>query len=617
MAGYLCKDMAMRRVFPALMLLTLGCHPLWAMLALHAEVDRSQIGIGEKLTYTVTQEGGSGGNIDPPSFEGFDVVMGPSTSTSIQMVNGQVSQSKSYTYILRARRPGTVTIEPARIKNRGQIYSSEALTIEVTGSSSAPPAANRSPAPDRSNARPSTSQPEVFLSVVVDQDTVYRQEMITVSYRLYLRVNVVGYDLVQVPQATGFWSEEFDTPKRPQLQDVDIRGVAYKMAEIRKVGLFATRTGVLDLDPLVADVTLERSASRRGRSSDPFWDVFSDPFFSAPARETQTLRTDPIRITVRDLPAAGQPADFHGDVGQFDLRVSYDKQQIAQHDALTIKLIISGQGYLKSVDAPRLNLPQGFEQFDPTVDERVTTAGGRMQGSKTFTYVVIPRRAGQFELTPVTFSFFNPKAQAYHTERAGGWSLDVTPSTEPALAGSGSSPSEVTLLGSDIRFIRSQTAPLQTAETPLYASVWFYFALALSPLLYLTGLGVETVVVRRTSDRERVRLRRAPEGLRRSLTQGAKLLKQGDLKGAVDGSGKALSELVGAVIREPAAGLTGDIIRRKLVDRGVEEDLIYESITLLSISDSIRYSGASLTPDAAEKLLDRFKSAGEKLERVG
>ena len=195
--------------------------------------------------------------------------------------------------------------------------------------------------------------------------------------------------------------------------------------------------------------------------------------------------------------------------------------------------------------------------------------------------------------------------------------MDVTPSTEPALAGSGSSPSEVTLLGSDIRFIRSQTAPLQTAETPLYASVWFYFALALSPLLYLTGLGVETVVVRRTSDRERVRLRRAPEGLRRSLTQGAKLLKQGDLKGAVDGSGKALSELVGAVIREPAAGLTGDIIRRKLVDRGVEEDLIYESITLLSISDSIRYSGASLTPDAAEKLLDRFKSAGEKLERVG
>ncbi|HPF93411.1 MAG TPA: BatD family protein, partial [Tenuifilaceae bacterium] len=56
-------------------------------------------------------------SFDPPTLENFYVLAGPSTSSSssIQIVNGQMTQTYeySYTYIVEATTEGKYTIDPA------------------------------------------------------------------------------------------------------------------------------------------------------------------------------------------------------------------------------------------------------------------------------------------------------------------------------------------------------------------------------------------------------------------------------------------------------------------------------------------------------------------------
>ena len=96
-----------------------------------------QVGNGEQfqVTYTLNT---SGSNLSSPGFPDFDLLGGPSQSTSMSIVNGAMSQSVSFTYYLRAKKEGTFTIKPAKIKVNGVDIESNTLTITVTGLSQSP-----------------------------------------------------------------------------------------------------------------------------------------------------------------------------------------------------------------------------------------------------------------------------------------------------------------------------------------------------------------------------------------------------------------------------------------------------------------------------------------------
>ena len=95
----------------------------------------SIVEVGERfrVQYTINSQDVS--NFSYPKFEGFDVMYGPSTSqqSSFQYVNGQMSQSSSFTYTftLMATKVGTYTIPAATINVGGQPYKSQSLKIQV------------------------------------------------------------------------------------------------------------------------------------------------------------------------------------------------------------------------------------------------------------------------------------------------------------------------------------------------------------------------------------------------------------------------------------------------------------------------------------------------------
>lgn len=71
------------------------------------------------------------GNFRAPDFSGFQVVSGPNTSSSFSMINGVVSQKKSYSYILVPQRDGMLTLGSAVVENDGEQIATDPIDIFV------------------------------------------------------------------------------------------------------------------------------------------------------------------------------------------------------------------------------------------------------------------------------------------------------------------------------------------------------------------------------------------------------------------------------------------------------------------------------------------------------
>jgi len=587
-----------------------------ADVKIEASVDRTEVSVGGRFTYSLTITGSTDfDKVKLPKFTGFDVVSGPSSSTQIELVNGKMSRSGTHSYVLRAKKLGDRVIIPAIYKvSKRKSISSNSVNVKVTSAQQSPRSSKSRSNPSGSKKR-SRSMPEVFIEAKIDQDSVYKFEMITVTYDLYFKVNVSNYSFPKIPNATGFWQEEFRLPSRPTIRDEIVRGVAYKVATIRKIGLFPTRSGTLTLAPLTAEITVD--LPRKSRSRNRGFSVFDDSLFGRTRSEQRSVSTDKTELTVLGLPKKDKPVDFKGDVGKFNLKVNYDKRELAQHDALNIEITINGSGYVHSVHAPTLSMPPGFEIFDPTVEESISMSGKQMRGKKVFTYLIIPRRAGTFKLRPIRFSYFNPETGTYRKLKSGGRTIEITPAeNNQFLTGGGMAPEEVTLLGSDIRYIKELTTPLTPKSSKAYASPWFFTMMALSPILFLLGLGTENIIQNHFSDPVVVRLKKASVSMRTTVKNCEKQIENNDINESVSELSQNLSELVGATISEPAAGLTRHSVEAGLREVNMEAKQIERVTSLLEEADKIRFSGAKLDNNQAIKLLEEFKISATDLDNL-
>ena len=94
------------------------------------EVSTDFILLGNYFEVRFTIENGAG-DFEPPSFEGFELVSGPNTSSSFSMIHGQVTQRASYTYIIRPVREGTLYIDPAAFTSGETVMETDPILIQV------------------------------------------------------------------------------------------------------------------------------------------------------------------------------------------------------------------------------------------------------------------------------------------------------------------------------------------------------------------------------------------------------------------------------------------------------------------------------------------------------
>lgn len=95
------------------------------------EVSTDSILLGNTVQVKFTLENASGDNFQAPVFEGFHVVSGPNFSSSVSIVNGEVSQTAAYTFFIEPNDIGNYYIQAASIQVGKDVLETKPLQVIV------------------------------------------------------------------------------------------------------------------------------------------------------------------------------------------------------------------------------------------------------------------------------------------------------------------------------------------------------------------------------------------------------------------------------------------------------------------------------------------------------
>ena len=425
-----------------------------------ASTDAKTVLVNSNIEVTFTLINGQGRSFTPPKFHNFDLLAGPSTMTSYENFNGQATRKISYTYVIRPKKKGNLTLNPATIVVKNKTLRSNPLTIEVVGSAK------------QLNTKVLTKDEAFFFRAEPStQEAVIGQE-ITLDFKLYVEESLtrVRQRMTYEPAYTGCFSQAVNWYKA--FQEV-VDGRQYRSWIIRRVVLYPQQTGTITIDP--AQMSLDYSTGKP-----------SFGFFGAET-ERVILRTEPVDIQVAPVPDPN-PDDFIGLVGEYEISASIDKRQMTTDDAMTFRLNITGTGDMKRLQLPDLNLPlDTFEVYPPKITrEFVSDKGGSLHHVREIEYLVLPKTTGNYPLQ-TSFSYFSQDSSKFLTVSTNPVALNIRPGTNTRKKPDLSQTDPVQEADRDIRFIHTSTR-LKKAGSYLPGKPLFWAIAGLPFLLFIGGL---------------------------------------------------------------------------------------------------------------------------------
>jgi hypothetical protein len=391
-----------------------------------SEVDARRIGAEDTVELTVTLEGQArlASEITVPPLTNLRVASGPSVSTQISFVNGAMTQSRAYSWILQPLAVGPARVGALTVRLQDGERTAPAIPIEVVPGSARPargsargrvidPWARMFGGDPLAGARQAAMEPAKMVAVVeASRDRVYVGEPIVVTYILYTQTSVSDLQFVQAPEYPGFWSEELPKPDAPPGgEPAELGGERYRRFPFLRRLLFPTRAGTLDIP-----ATTLRMAVPGG--------MFEPPV--AVQRSTK-----PITVVAQAVP---EEPGWSGAVGQFALGAELDRSAVRLGEAATLRVTVSGRGNLKWVErAPAVSV-SGARAYPPQVKDAIRADVAGLEGSRTWDYVIVPETAGTLQVPAVEFTWFDPAAGRMTRASSTPLTLEVSPGAPSGAA---------------------------------------------------------------------------------------------------------------------------------------------------------------------------------------
>jgi BatD DUF11 like domain len=558
--------------------------------------------VGEQFVVTFSVNA-KPSNFQAPDMKDFYVLSGPnqSTSSSFQFINGKTSQSMTvtFTYYLQATKTGTFIIPPAVVTVDKKDYTSNSLSIEVVGSQNQP---KTEPKEENPSAQIQVPDEELFVRVVTDKTSVYQGEHIIATLKIYTRLSISGFGSSEMPDFAGFWTKDIETPTQINLQRENVGGVIYNTGVIRKVILFPQKTGDITISPFKLETYVRQQIS----TSKSIFDDFFGPSYQDVAK---MLSSKQVVINVKPLPE-NKPAGFSGAVGNLNIESEIDKTQVATNDAVTIKIKVKGNGNLNLIEAPKIDFPPDFDNFDPKVTSNITNSAGGQTGSKTFEYLIIPRHAGNYRIPPVVFSYFDLNRKQYQTLTTGEYKISVAKGKEEESVAvmSGLSKEELKILGSDILFIKSGPFKIYPAGKIMFGTLPFFGLYAGSFIIFLALVFIRRAHIKKIQNEELVRNRKANKVAKERLRQASTHLKQNQMEAFYESILKALWGYLSDKLNIPLSELSRETVGKALSVHISESALVDDLINLIDVCEMARFS-----PSADIQAMDKVYADSVRL----
>ena len=557
------------------------------------KLSKSKLGLNERLRVDFMMNK-DGDNFDPPNFNGFRVLMGPSQSISSSWVNGVRSYSKTYSYTLAPTAKGTFRINQATIVIDGKIYKSLAENIVVTAAVDKP--SDQMTADD-------VADENLHLVAEVSKTNPYLNEAITVVYKLYVSpsISVSNYQPLDNPTYNNFWSQDIKV-KSLNAQNGTYKGKPYRYVILKRVVLYPQKSGKLEIEPLSLDVTVDVPTNKR--------DFFGGRVY---AQTNKTVSAGNRTINVKELPLKNQPPSFNGAVGEFDFVVKTSKNSLNASESLQATVEVSGKGNLKLFKLPELDLPSSLEVYEPEFTEAVRTNLAGMQGKVSNSYTVVPAFRGKYPLPSIPFSFFNPKTGTYTTLNSEEIVINVLEgpnnSANTGLTSNSTNKQTVIAANNQFNFIKLDANLSAINESYFFKSNLFYLLL-LAPLVFIP------IAILFRKKREEIasdvvgnKVRKANRLARKYLSKAKKEL--GNKESFYVALEKALHNYLKAKLKIETSEFSKDKISELLRKKSIEDHTVNGFLDVLKNCEAARYS-----PFSNVQMQQDYEKAGEIISLI-
>ncbi len=568
-----------------------------------------------RLSFVLNEEGK---DLRLPDLSDFEVLFGPSTSTSFSQrtVNGKTTSERSisYTYILMAKDIGTFTIPPAMIQVDGSEYKSNSLTVEVLPPDEASAqdpssgAAEKRRGEERSTtASPTVSAKDAFIRAIVSKGSPYEQEGFTVTFRLYTTLNIVNFGKIRFPEFEGFMVEEIELPMNQQLQMERYEGRNYYTADLRKTLLFPQRSGQITIPSGSIEMVFSVPSGRRVSTFFGSQEVMVDV--------KKEMVTNPVAIKVKPLPA-NRPASYANAVGMFAMKPSISTTHTRANEAITLRLELSGTGNLKLIRDPEVRFPDNFETYDPTVNNSFNVMTNGLNGIRTIEYMAIPRYEGNYTIPPVEFTYFDLSSNSYKTLFTPEYKLKIDKGDPSAVSTGAFVSRQDVKVEQDIRFLKTGE-PSYTSSTNFFAGslgywLWYLIPLVLLVIAYLINrkLAIENanVALMRTKKANKVAIRR--------LKVAERYLKEQNKESFYEEVLRAVWGYFSDKLSIPVARLSKNNIEAELYEYGVGDELVNTFMNILDACEFARYAPAESNVAMDQIYDDTLTAIGEMENRL-
>lgn len=427
-----------------------------AQVSFRVVTDAKKVTLNGYFEVQFVLENGRGDQFSAPSFQGLRVMGGPNQSMSTSIVNGVVSSEASYGYVLQPTRLGKVTIGRASVNVKGKTYRTEPITIEVVKGK------------ERPKDEEGVTAEDIFLKAEVEEGDIYIGQQVPLNYRIYTLKNINSYNILEESAYQGFYAEDLRRFNAGVVREV-INGTDYVTKVLKRLALFPQQTGTLEIAPMQMQVGIARGSVRNPRSFTPTYNGYR-----------VNISSPTLQLEVKPLPP-NPPKSFTGAVGFYTFSSSIERPRITTDDALEIRVVIAGNGDVKRVEAPNIDLGAAFDVYEPKlIDEQLRESDGEIRSRRVYEYLALPKVAGVHEIQ-LEFSYFNTSIADYDVLQSELYEIAVAPGSNALVD---RNPVLDLEEDNDIHYIKSVTN-LQSKSTLFFGSAAFWGLTGMPFLLFL------------------------------------------------------------------------------------------------------------------------------------
>ena len=568
-----------------------------------------QVAVGEQfpLRYTMSTtdvKGFRAGSIP----DGFEVLMGPSTSTqqSFQMINGRTSQSSSvtYTYILAAVKKGTFIISGAHATVDGKSAYSSSVRINVSGKAQNNQQYGGGMQQQQgAQVRPSGSRisgNDLFIKVSANKTRVHEQEPILLTYKVYTQLELTQLE-GKMPDLTGFHTQEVPLPQQKSFHIETVNGRPYRCVTWSQYVMYPQMTGKLQ----IPSITFKGLVVQENRNVDPF-----EAFFNGGSGYVEVKKDIVAQgMTIQVDPLPQKPSNFSGGVGRFTISASLDHNKVKAGDPVKVRIVVGGNGNLKLIKQPEVQLPNDFDKYDAKVTDKTKLTASGLTGNMIYDVLIVPRNQGKYQLQPIELTYFDTSTNKYKTIRTNPMVLEV----EKGSGKVGDVADYSQRQDKDIHFIHDGAPEMVDTNDYFFGSPLYTILNALVVVIFLVLLIVFRKQAMEMANIDAMRGKKANKVAGKRLKLAAKLMAEGKSSAFYDEVLRALWGYVSDKLSIPVSQLSRENIAEKLSARNASQSDIDTFLEALDECEFERYAPGDAAGNM-QKTYDKAVSAITNIE---